>query len=354
MVIACIDIEDRDRYLFQVNLLPADAHFSFHQFVALVKIPGELAAGLSGLVGAVKNPLFHAHEHGEFVFVIQDIQRVQVFFAGQPIRPQEQEQPVQELAGNITQGVHDQVDVQVPDQVAEQVPVGMKVHRRDAGHQVGDFVLAQGRVTETERPPLAHPQQVYLICATPLPDKIHRVVQVTVDVIIQGQGLIVFIRVAPVKQVNVQAGTEQPLDQRTPVLQVHDVRPVDQGVDDQDGDAMGFGDERFVVVQPDLVLPVHLVPGRRADVNGGGAGRFCKTGRQRQVEPGRLIAKPAPHGQERIHQAGKVARVFLGKCQLRIRLLPALQPQVEIVFQCRDRVRRQRGSRLPVRGFLSH
>ena len=136
-----------------------------------------------------------------------------------------------------------------------------EVHRCDAGHQVGDLVLAQGGVTEAEGPALADAQQVDAVRAVALPDDVHRVVQVAVDVIFQGQAVVVRVGAAPVEQVHVQAGLEQALDQGAAFLQVHDVWSVDQGVYDQDGDGVGFIGLCPVMVQAHLVFPVHLVPG---------------------------------------------------------------------------------------------
>ena len=213
MVVGGEDVEDRDVDRLQVDPVAADFDFALHQFIALVKIPGELAAGRAGLVRAVEDPFLHAHEGGEPVAVVQDIQRVQVFLPGQLVRPQHQEQPVQELAGDIAQRVHGQIHVHVPDQVTEQVAGGVEVHRRHAGHQVGDLVPVQGGVTEAEGAALAHAQQVDAVRAVALPDDVHRVVQVAVDVIIQRQARIAIVGTTPVEQVHVQAGLEQPLDQ---------------------------------------------------------------------------------------------------------------------------------------------
>ena len=207
------DVEDWDGNRLQVNPVAADLDFALHQFVALVKISGELAAGRAGLVRAVEDPLLHAHEGGQAVLVIQDIQRVQVLLPGQLVGPQHQEQPVQTLAGDIAQRVHGQVHVHVADQVAEQVAGGMEIHRRDAGHQVGDPVLVQGGVAEAEGPALADAQQVDALHDATLPDDVHGVAQVAVDVIIQGQARIARVGTTPVEQVNVQAGLEQALDQ---------------------------------------------------------------------------------------------------------------------------------------------
>ena len=232
----------------------------------------------------------------------------------------------------------------------------MEIHRRDAGHQVGDPVLVQGGVTEAEGPALADAQQVDALHAAMLPDDVHGVVQVAIDVIIQGQARIALVGTTPVEQVNVQAGPEQALDQRAAVLQIHDVRPVDQGVYDQDGDSVGFIDLRPVTVQAHLVLPVHLVPGRRSHLYGGRIGQPGEPGGSRQskwediwgqskiliiVAAGTVrgdftLTPPihvAPHGKQGIHQTAEVAGILLGKGDLRVRLLAGLQPEAEVLFQ---------------------
>ena len=98
-----------------------------------------------------------------------------------------------------------------------------------------------------------------LIWSTPvgLADVVHAAVDVAVDVVVQGQGAVGLVRVAPVDQVDVLAGGQQPLDGGAVLLDVGHVGPVDQGVDDQQRDRLG-GDALggVVAVQDQLVLAV--------------------------------------------------------------------------------------------------
>ncbi len=66
-----------------------------------------------------------------------------------------------------------------------------------------------------------------------LADVVHATVDVAVDVVVQGQGPIGPVRIAPVDQIDVLPGGQQTLDGGAVLLDVGHVGAVDQGVDDE-------------------------------------------------------------------------------------------------------------------------
>jgi len=72
---------------------------------------------------------------------------------------------------------------------------------------------------------------------------------------------------APVDQVDIEAGLEQRLDHGAVGLEVEDVRLVDQRVDDEDGNAVLLLRHRLVVEEFEFVLLVNDLAGRLPDVD---------------------------------------------------------------------------------------
>ena len=84
-------------------------------------------------------------------------------------------------------------------------------------------------------------------------------VDVTVDVVIQGQVFVGAVRVSPVDQVNVLAGIEQAANGRTVFLDIHHVRAIHQRVYNQCRNAVLHDTgRRLVAVKRELVLGVNF------------------------------------------------------------------------------------------------
>ena len=78
MVFFGIDVQDRHRDLFQIDLFPTERELPIYQFVRLVEILDELAEGFPSLVGAIEDPLLHAQEIDQLGLIVQDVGQTQV------------------------------------------------------------------------------------------------------------------------------------------------------------------------------------------------------------------------------------------------------------------------------------
>ena len=123
----------------------------------------------------------------------------------------------------------------------------------------------QRAVAEAEHAALADAEDVDLVDAVTLANDVDAAIDVTVDVIVQGQVLVGAVRVTPVDQVDVLAGIEQALDRGAVFLDVGHVGPVDQGVDDQRRDlVLHHAGGGLVAVKLELVFAIDFLARRHA------------------------------------------------------------------------------------------
>ena len=238
----------------------------------MVEVLDELAEGFAGLVGAVENPLFHAQEVLQGFRVIQGVDQAQVFLAHELIRLQVEEGPVEHLAGNIAQGIHHQIDVDLLHPVGQHVVRGLEVDRGHHRHQILHFLRVQRRVTQGEGAALANAEEVDFVDVVAFADHVHATVEVAVDVVVQGEVAVGAIRVAPIHQIDILAGGHQPLHGGSIFLDVSHVGPVHQGVDDEQGcfalhPAFATLGGRVEAEQSELVLLIDHGLGRDAAGN---------------------------------------------------------------------------------------
>src|SRR6516165_1535514 len=73
MIVERKDVEDRGRDRFQVNPAARQLEGAVDQAVVLVKLLQPLLGGLAGMMRSVGEPLLHAKEVHELVFVSDDI-----------------------------------------------------------------------------------------------------------------------------------------------------------------------------------------------------------------------------------------------------------------------------------------
>ena len=196
----------------QGHLPVADHQAAVDEGVLLIEVLDELAEGLAGLVGAVEDPLLHAQEVLDLIRVVQDVDHIDVLLAGEAEGLQGQEGPVEDLTGDVAHGIDRQVDVHVLDPGREQVVRGLEVYGGDHGHQVLDLFRVHGGVAEAEGTALADAEDVDGVDAVTLADEVDAVVEISIEIVIDGQGPVSVIRVAPVDEIDVLTGGQQALD----------------------------------------------------------------------------------------------------------------------------------------------
>ena len=91
----------------------------------------------------------------------------------------------------------------------------------------------QRRKAQAEYPALTDPEHIQSIQPVRPQDLLDASREIIIDVIGQRGEPVRAVGIAPVDEIHVQAFGQQAADQRTILLQIHHVRPVDQRIDDQ-------------------------------------------------------------------------------------------------------------------------
>src|SRR5688500_14766322 len=88
VVLFGVDVEHRHLDQAEVHFAIADDDTAVDETVALVELLDELAERLSGLVGRIEDPLFHAQEILDRRLVVEDVDQTDVLLHEQPPRLQ--------------------------------------------------------------------------------------------------------------------------------------------------------------------------------------------------------------------------------------------------------------------------
>src|SRR5680860_430054 len=260
VILGGVDVEDRHGDVLQVDPPVAELHLSLYQFVLLVEVLDELAEGLTGLIGAVEDPLLHAEKALQTGLVLYGVDEPDILLRHELEGLEHQEPPVHEVPGDVPEGVDHGVHVQVLRPDVEQTVLGVEIHRGDHRDEVLHLPRVEGGIAERHRAALTNPQQVDLVQPVTLTDDIDAVVDVAVDVVVQGEVAVPSVDVTPVDQVQVETQIQQVLHHRAVMLDIDHVRPVDQGVDDQYGDRMRVLHLGRIVIKNGLVFLVDHFP----------------------------------------------------------------------------------------------
>ncbi len=230
-----VKIEQRHGDLLQVHPLAAQFHLALDEEVLLVAVADELAEGFAGHVGAVEDPLLHAHEVFHEGLVVHVLHESDVLVDHQPGRVQQQKTEVHHVTGHVAVSVDHAVDIELLHPDVQQALIGVEIGGRHRGDQVFDLLGVQGRIHHAEGAAHADAHQVDLVDAVFLADEIHGAVYVTVDVVVDGQKPVLAAGIAPVDHVQVHAVVQETLHHAAAGLQVEHGLPVDQGIDYQQG-----------------------------------------------------------------------------------------------------------------------
>ena len=271
VVVLAEDLEDRHVDVLDVDVLAVQVQLVVVQFVVLVDLLQELGVGVAGHVDAVAEPLLHPGEVRDEVVALEVLEEGDVLADVVVDRVHQREAVVEHVRGRVAEGVGDvlRVVVLLGTPVLEDAAGVVEVQPRGHEPEGVDLLGVEGRVHGALSAAHAVSENVDGVLARALADLVDAVVHVAVDVVVEREVLVEPRGLAPVDHVDVVAGVEQLADHAAIGLQVEDVRPVDQRVDDEDRDLVLLVGAGLVVEQFELVLRVDDLRGGLAHLDGG-------------------------------------------------------------------------------------
>ncbi len=179
--------------------------------------------------------------------------------------PEHVEAGLHERPGDVAEGVRQGVEIEPRGggPAGEQTAL-MEVDGRGDQHQAGDLVGAGGRVNRRQRAAQAVAEQVHAAARAPARRDPDRAAEVAIDDVVPGEVAILVARRAPVDHEDVVTVLDQELDEAAARAEVEDVVAVDERGDQQHRRREVCAPA--VMQQPPLVLGVHHVGGREADL----------------------------------------------------------------------------------------
>ena len=219
----------------------------------MVEIFDKLPPCLTGLIRAIKDPLFHAQEIQQLILVTGNVGQIHIFADVERKGAQHQVAKVHIVTGDVAKGLHHGIGVHTTHPGVEQPTAGrprhMKINRGDHGDQILDLFWVKRRVTEAKGTPLTDAQQIDLLDVVGGTDGINTVVDVAVDIVVEGQPAFGRAGVTPVDQIDIDTKVEQVAHQRAILLEINHVGAIDQGVGDEQGRRDELFDHRLIPIE---------------------------------------------------------------------------------------------------------
>ena len=252
VVVLTIDIQQRHGELVEIHPALSQRQLPLHQEVILVQVLDHLPKSFTRNVRTVEDPFLHPDKVFHEIFVVHIFQKPQIFIQKEPGRIEEEEGRSHQVAGQVAEGIHQTVDVNLLHPDIQEGLGGIEVRGRDGGDQVSDLFRVESRIDDRKGPPEAHPHEIYLGHPMPAVDKFHDVIHIAVDMVIQGKKLISAGWGAPFNEIDLQAFLEEIVDDTPVRLEIQQGFPVKQSVD-QEQRRFETGRFRPVIFEPDPV-----------------------------------------------------------------------------------------------------
>ena len=231
--------------------------------------------GLAGMMRPVGEPLLHAKEVHELVFVIDDIDQIKIVFRQRAHRRHHREHRAHELAGQHPIRLDQFIDIggikaagpQIDEAVMRRlvVDISMKVDGRDSDDEILHFFRMQCGIAHGEYAAFADSEQRDAIVPGFPADPVYCGVDIIVDVIVDSQPTLVTTRLTPIDEPEVEPFVEQATHQRAIRLKIGHGIATDQPVGDQHRSRHRLLRQRLITEELDLVAPHHQMLGRGPD-----------------------------------------------------------------------------------------
>ena len=290
-VLCARNTQQRARDVLEVDGVPPQLELPFHELIVLNQVVNHLPERLAGEGNALTHPLVEGDPGGQRRVLAQAVPPSK---AGAEVVGGQLEQAggaPDEFGGHVPKERHEPLRANSRRGDPAKVPqvLGGAVNGGGVQNQVPEGrAWEEGRVHGAEQAPDAGPKEADRLAVGSSEDLLDRLGKIVEHIVVERENVILVARNPPVEQIDIETLLDQILHEAVAWDQIQDKGPIDERIDQQQGDREPGLPLRDIAVECGLVPgPDHLL-GRLAGRDPGS--------RQQEVEPQAVIPEGLLNG----------------------------------------------------------